>query len=310
MSIFHAPIMVSEIMELMNPGRCGIYIDGTLGGGGHSKVILSLMGDGSRLFGIDRDEDAIAEAKSTINDDRFTAVRGNFFDINKIMNTLNISGVDGILLDLGVSSHQLDDASRGFSYNSDAGLDMRMDKSQPFSAYDVVNTYSQDDLRRIIFEYGEERFASRVANAIVRQRNIEPIENTLRLAEIIKLAIPTAAARSERQHPARRTFQAIRIEVNSELKGLDKAVSDAHDALNKDGVLSILTFHSLEDRIVKTAFKRFEDPCVCSKKAPVCTCGLKATVEILTKRPLTAGADEISNNPRAKSAKLRAIKKL
>lgn len=302
--------MVSEIMELMNPGRCGIYIDGTLGGGGHSKVILSLMGDGSRLFGIDRDEDAIAEAKSTINDDRFTAVRGNFFDINKIMNTLNISGVDGILLDLGVSSHQLDDASRGFSYNSDAGLDMRMDKSQPFSAYDVVNTYSQDDLRRIIFEYGEERFASRVANAIVRQRNIEPIENTLRLAEIIKLAIPTAAARSERQHPARRTFQAIRIEVNSELKGLDKAVSDAHDALNKDGVLSILTFHSLEDRIVKTAFKRFEDPCVCSKKAPVCTCGLKATVEILTKRPLTAGADEISNNPRAKSAKLRAIKKL
>lgn len=306
----HVPIMLPEVMELLRPERGGLFVDGTLGGGGHSEGILSRLGDG-RLYGIDRDGSAIAAASARLAPfgDKFRAIRGNFFDMKELLMAEGISGVDGILLDLGVSSHQLDTPERGFSYHEDAPLDMRMDDRAALSAYDVVNGYAPEELAGIIKDYGEERFAFRVANAIVRGREKQPINSTVQLAEIIKSAIP-AANRREGPHPARRTFQAIRIEVNGELAELGQAIENAHDLLNPDGVLAVITFHSLEDRIVKQAFKRFENPCTCDPRAPMCTCGKVPTARILTRKPIAPGDEELEINPRSRSSKLRGIQKL
>lgn len=307
----HIPIMLNEVLELIKPQRGGIYADGTLGGGGHSEAILSALPDGAKLFGIDRDMDAIAAASVRLErfNDKFSAVHGNFFNMKELLRARGVDKLDGILLDLGVSSYQLDNFQRGFSYREDAPLDMRMDKSTPFSAYNVVNEYDSEHLFRIIKDYGEERYASRIANAIVRERAQRPIGTTLELAELIAKSMP-AAARREAQHPAKRTFQAIRIEVNGELAGLERAIEDAHDMLSSGGVMAVITFHSLEDRIVKQTFRRFEKPCTCDPKAPICTCGKVPTARVLTRKPLTACEEELEYNPRARSAKLRAIEKL
>ena len=310
MQFHHVPIMLPEVMELLKPERGGLFVDGTLGGGGHSEGILSRLSSG-RLYGIDRDGNAIAAASARLAPfgDKFKAIRGNFFDMKELLMAEGVSGADGILLDLGVSSHQLDTPERGFSYHEDAPLDMRMDDRAALSAYDVVNGYGVEELAGIIKDYGEERFAFRVANAIAREREKQPINSTVQLAEIIKTAIP-AANRREGPHPARRTFQAIRIEVNGELAELGRAIENAHDLLNPGGVLAVITFHSLEDRIVKQAFKKFENPCTCDPRAPMCTCGKVPTAKILTKKPLAPGDDELEINPRSRSSKLRGIQKL
>ncbi|MBQ3132078.1 MAG: 16S rRNA (cytosine(1402)-N(4))-methyltransferase RsmH [Clostridia bacterium] len=310
MNFHHVPIMLPEVMELLKPERGGLFVDGTLGGGGHSEGILSRLGEG-RLYGIDRDGNAIAAASARLAPfgDKFKAIRGNFFDMRELLMAEGVTGVDGILLDLGVSSHQLDTPERGFSYHEDAPLDMRMDDRAALSAYDVVNGYGVEELAGIIRDYGEERFAFRVANAIVREREKQPINSTVQLAEIIKSAIP-AANRREGPHPARRTFQAIRIEVNGELAELGRAIENAHELLNPGGVLAVITFHSLEDRIVKQAFKKFENPCTCDPRAPMCTCGKVPTAKILTKKPLAPSDEELEINPRSRSSKLRGIQKL
>lgn len=308
----HTPIMVKQVLSLLGPGRGGIFVDGTLGGGGHAEAVLSLLPQGSRLYGIDRDGAAIAAASERLSPfkEMFIPLRGNFFDMQALLAARGETGADGILLDLGVSSHQLDTPERGFSYHEDAPLDMRMDESAPFSAYDVVNGYDAEALARVIREYGEERYAGRVARAIVKAREADgPIKGTVRLGEIIKSAIP-AANRREGPHPARRTFQALRIEVNGELAGLEQAIQIAHGLLNKGGRMAVITFHSLEDRIVKQAFRRFENPCTCDPRAPMCTCGLVPTARVLTKKPMEADEAELAENPRARSAKLRGIEKL
>ena len=308
---YHAPIMVQEVLALLQPERGGIYIDGTLGGGGHAAAVLKSLPAGSRLYGIDRDPEAIAEATKRLAEfgEVFEALRGNFFDMRSLLLQQDVSAADGILLDLGVSSHQLNAPERGFSYHNEAPLDMRMDTSAPFAAFDVVNTYSAAELSRILRDYGEERFANRIASSIVRARANGPIQTTTQLAEIVRLATP-AANRWEGQHPARRSFQAIRIEVNGELSGLRGAIEDAARLLNPGGRLCVITFHSLEDRIVKQLFRELENPCTCPPKAPICICGKKPVVRILTKKPLTAEQDELEENTRSRSAKLRAIEKL
>lgn len=304
----HVPIMVSEVLELLEPARGGIFVDGTLGGGGHAEAVLSALPEGGRLFGIDRDDEALRAAGARLArfGDRFTAIKGNFFDMKRLLSEYGIYRVDGILLDLGVSSHQLDAAERGFSYKAEAPLDMRMDQSAPLTARTVVNEWSEAELKRIFWEYGEEKFSGKIANRIVERRKERPIETTTELAELIKSAIP-AKFRNEPQHPARRCFQAIRIAVNGELDGLNDAIQAAHDLLNPGGRLAILTFHSLEDRIVKNAFRTFENPCTCPKSAPVCICGKKPTAKVLTRHPLIASEQEQKENSRATSAKLRAI---
>lgn len=304
----HVPIMVSEVLELLEPARGGIFVDGTLGGGGHAEAVLSALPEGGRLFGIDRDDEALKAAGARLArfGDRFTAIKGNFFDMKRLLSEYGIYRVDGILLDLGVSSHQLDAAERGFSYKAEAPLDMRMDQSAPLTARTVVNEWSEAELKRIFWEYGEEKFSGKIANRIVERRKERPIETTTELAELIKGAIP-AKFRNEPQHPARRCFQAIRIAVNGELDGLNDAIQAAHDLLNPGGRLAILTFHSLEDRIVKNAFRTFENPCTCPKSAPVCICGKKPTAKVLTRHPLIASEQEQKENSRATSAKLRAI---
>lgn len=307
----HIPILRDTVVSLLEPKRGGIFVDGTLGGGGHAEAVLEQLPQGGKLYGIDRDSAAIEAASARLArfGEVFTAIRGNFFDMKQLLAQRGVTQVDGILLDLGVSSYQLDTPERGFSYHEDAPLDMRMDSSAPFSAYDVVNGYSAEELTRIIREYGEERYASRVANAIVREREKAPLDSTVRLAEIVKLALP-APARRESQHPARRTFQALRIEVNGELAGLSQALTDAHDLLRSGGVLAVITFHSLEDRITKQTFRTFENPCTCDPRAPMCTCGKTPTAKALTKKPIVADETELEENPRARSAKLRAIRKL
>ena len=309
--IYHVPIMLNEVLSLLQPSRGGVFVDGTLGGGGHAEAVLERLPQGGRLIGIDRDADAIAEAGKRLLrfGNAFTAVRGNFFQMKSLLGGLSIEQADGILLDLGVSSHQLDEKTRGFSYNEDAPLDMRMDAFAPFRAYDVVNGYSFEELARIIREYGEERYAGRVAASIVKAREKAALDSTVELAQLVKNAIP-AATRREGPHPARRTFQALRIEVNGELEGLKKAVDDAQNLLAPNGVLAIITFHSLEDRIVKLAFREYENPCTCDPRAPMCTCGKKPTARILTKKPLVASESEQEENSRSRSAKLRAIQKL
>ena len=307
----HIPILRETVVALLAPQRGGVFVDGTLGGGGHAEAVLERLPKGGRLYGIDRDGAAIEAASRRLAPygEAFTAIHGNFFDMKRLLAQCGVMEVDGILLDLGVSSHQLDTPQRGFSYREDAPLDMRMDPSAPLSAYDVVNGYSAETLARILKEYGEERYASRIANAIVQRRAEAPLNSTMELAELVKRALP-APARREAQHPARRTFQALRIEVNGELAGLAEALTDAHDLLRPGGVLAVITFHSLEDRIVKQLFRTFEHPCTCDPHAPVCTCGKKPTVRALTKKTIMADETELEAKPRAQSDKLRALEKL
>jgi len=309
---YHVPIMVEEVMSLLKPERGGLFVDGTLGGGGHSEALLKRLPPDARLIGIDRDADALETSTRRLSPyaDRFTALHGNFFRMRSLLRLRGIPGADGILLDLGVSSHQLDAPERGFSYKFEAPLDMRMDQTAPLTAYEVVNGYGERDLVRIFRDYGEERFSPLIARRILEKRAEKPIETTTELADLIAGAIPAKFRHREQQHPARRCFQAIRIEVNGELSGLQAAVNDCIDLLNPGGRLVILTFHSLEDRIVKTAFKTAENPCVCPPKSPQCVCGRKPYGRVLTRHPLTACPVEQQSNTRSACCKLRALEKL
>ncbi len=311
MSFSHVPVLSREVLEYLRPERGGLFVDGTLGGGGHAELVLSRMPETGRLIGIDRDWEAVTASEERLRafGARFLAVHGNFFQMRELLSPLGVHAADGILLDLGVSSHQLDTPERGFSYHADAPLDMRMDQKAPLSARDVVNGSSFETLCHILRDYGEERYAARIADRIVREREKAPIETTGQLARLVAAAMP-AKSRHEAQHPARRTFQAIRIAVNGELDGLRAAIDDAHDLLAPGGRLVILTFHSLEDRIVKQAFRAYEHPCTCPPKAPVCTCGRLPTARVLTRKPLSCTPEEAKENSRATCAKLRAIEKL
>ena len=310
MEFNHVSVLLNECLEGLNIKENGIYVDGTLGGAGHSSEILKRLSNEGRLIGIDQDTDALKAAKERLKDySNVTFVHSNFSNIENVLNNLNIDGVDGILMDLGVSSYQLDEGERGFSYMKDAPLDMRMNRENDFSAYNVVNEYSEEDLYRIIRDYGEEKFAKRIASFIVENRQEKNIETTLELVEIIKNAIP-AKARTEGPHPAKRTFQAIRIEVNSELSILNKTIEDGVEKLNKGGRMAIITFHSLEDRIVKNKFRDLAVSCRCPKEFPVCVCGEKAKVKIISRKAIEPTKEEVEVNPRSRSAKLRVIEKL
>ena len=303
--------MLSECMDSLDIKPDGIYVDCTAGGGGHSEEILKRLETG-KLISIDQDDDALATCREKFKKygSRSILVKSNFCELGRILKELNIDAVDGVLMDLGVSSYQLDTPERGFSYNTEAELDMRMDKQNPFSAYDVVNTYSEAELKRVIFDYGEERFASQIARKIVSARESSPIKTTTELAAIIKSAIPVAAAKKEAQHPAKRTFQAIRIEVNHELDVINPAIEAAVPTLNKGGRIVIMTFHSLEDRIVKNKFNDYAKGCTCPADFPICVCGNKPSLKIITKKPVTASGKELELNSRSKCAKLRAAEKI
>lgn len=310
MEFKHTSVLPEESVDNLSIKSNGIYVDGTTGGGGHSRLIADKLSSEGRLIAIDRDKDALDAANRNLKDVkcRVDFVHSNYTEIKSVLNNLNISKIDGALLDLGVSSFQLDNEQRGFSYMKDAPLDMRMDAEDDFSAEDVVNVYSEKDLARIIREYGEEKWASRIAKFIVKERQSGRIETTGQLVEIIKSAIP-AGARREGPHPAKRTFQAIRIEVNDELKGLEDAVENFMDVLEVEGRFCIITFHSLEDRIVKNKFKDRENPCICPPEFPVCVCGRKPDIKIITKKPILPAEEEIEMNPRSRSAKLRCVEK-
>lgn len=305
----HRPVMLDECIENLAIKPDGIYVDGTAGGGGHSFAIASRLMDG-KLIAIDQDEAAIAAAGARLAPlgERARVVRNNFRNLAQVCDELGIDGIDGLLLDLGVSSYQLDTPERGFSYQADAPLDMRMDKRNPLSAYEVVNTYSQEDLRRILFEYGEERFAPRIASAICRAREEAPIQTTGELVELIKKAMPAAAR--DGGHPAKRSFQAIRIEVNAELDVIAPAIRSAVNLLRPGGRIVIITFHSLEDRIVKQTFADLTGGCTCPKNFPVCVCGNRPQVKIITRKPILPSAAELEENRRSHSAKVRVAEKL
>ena len=306
----HVSVLLNECIEGLDIKPDGIYVDGTAGGGGHSFEIASRLEDG-RLIAIDRDEAAIEAAGKRLAPlgERAMVVRSNYSEVKSVCESLGIEGIDGLLLDLGVSSYQLDTAERGFSYTADAPLDMRMDKSAPLSAYNVVNEYSEEELKKIIYNYGEERFSPRIAAAIVRKRSEKPIETTGELVDIIKGAIP-AAAREGGHHPAKRTFQAIRIEVNGELEIIEPTIKNAVDILKPGGRIAIITFHSLEDRIVKQTFADLASGCTCPRSFPVCVCGKKPQVKVISKKPILPSAEELEVNPRSRSAKLRIAEKI
>ena len=306
----HVSVLLEECLEALAIKPDGIYVDGTLGGAGHSSCIVSRLTNG-RLIGIDRDPIALKAAGARLEPykNNITLVHSNFSEIAQVLQSCNVSGVDGILLDLGVSSPQLDDAERGFSYMADAPLDMRMNSQDVLSARDVVNTWPQEELRRILYTYGEERYAPQIAAAICRRREEMPIETTLELVDVIRSAMPPAALR-EKQHPAKRSFQAIRIAVNDELGSVEKVMRDAIPLLNPGGRLAVITFHSLEDRIVKTAMADAAKGCTCPPSFPVCVCGKKPQVKLISRKPITAGGEELEENPRSRSAKLRVCEKL
>lgn len=301
--------MLDETVSALDIKPDGIYVDCTLGGAGHTKEILSRLSQNGRVIGIDRDASALENAKNTVKDERLITVHDNFCNIAYILSSLGYEAVDGIIADLGVSSHQLDTASRGFSYMQDAPLDMRMDTSAALTAYDVVNNYSERELARILDIYGEERFASRIASRILAAREAEPIKTTLGLASVIESAIP-AKFRHEGGHPAKRSFQAIRIEVNGELDCIPKLIDEGIPKLRSGGRMAVITFHSLEDRLVKNAFRTLENPCTCPKDIPVCVCGKKPVVRVITRKPILPGARELEINTRSHSAKLRVCEKL
>ena len=310
MEFVHKSVLLEECIEGLNIRPGGIYVDGTLGGAGHSSRIAARLTTG-RLIGVDRDRVALEAARQRLSPyiDRVTLVHANFQELDRILEELHIPAVDGILLDLGVSSPQLDDGARGFSYMADAPLDMRMDRSAGLTAYDVVNTWPQEELRRILFDYGEERYAAKIAAAMVRRREQRPIETTFELVDVIRSAMPPQALR-EKQHPAKRSFQAIRIAVNDELSAVERVMQAAIPRLAPGGRLAVITFHSLEDRIVKSAMQAAAKGCICPPEFPVCICGRKPQVRMVTRKPVTAAPKELEENPRARSAKLRICEKL
>lgn len=307
----HYSVLFGECMDALNIKQGGIYVDGTAGGGGHSFGIAQRLSEEGRLIAIDRDEAAIRAATQRLEPfaDRSTVVRSNFYEVARVCEELGVGQIDGLLLDLGVSSYQLDTPERGFSYMSDAPLDMRMDKRGSLTAYDVVNGYEEEKIKKILYEYGEERFSAAIASAIVRHRERKPIETTGELSDIIKYAIPPFA-REGGHHPAKRSFQAIRIEVNGELDAIEPAIRDAARLLSKGGRIAIITFHSLEDRIVKQTFASLAQGCTCPKNFPVCVCNNKPTLKVITKKPILPSAEELAVNPRSRSAKLRVAQKL
>ena len=311
MEFKHIPVLFQEIMEIMAPKQGELFVDCTLGGGGHSRGFLERSGPDGYLIGIDQDTEALEAARQNLSaySERVAYVHSNYSQLDEILNLYAPEGVDGILFDIGVSSHQLDEKGRGFSYMQDAPLDMRMDQEQILDAWHVVNTYKEEELVRILKEYGEERWAKRIAKFIVEFRRNKSIDTTGELVDIIKRAIPKGA-REEGSHPAKRTFQAIRIEVNDELGVLERTIAVAVKHLKKGGRLGIISFHSLEDRIVKEQFRYFASDCVCPPELPFCQCDKVSEVEILTRKPVTASLEELELNSRAKSAKFRAVKKI
>jgi len=311
MEFTHYSVLLEECLEGLDIKPDGIYLDGTLGRAGHSRRIAQQLTGGGRLICVDRDQAALDAAQERLKDwmDRVTLVHSNFAEIDEILDKLGLDKIDGMLFDLGVSSPQLDDSSRGFSYMADAPLDMRMDQSEGLTAADVVNSWSQEELRRILLQYGEERYAWLIAAAIVRHRGDKPIETTLELVDIIKGAMPGKALK-EKQHPAKRSFQAIRIAVNDELTAVDHMVHAAVPRLKKGGRLAVITFHSLEDRIVKTGMAEFAKGCTCPPDFPVCVCGKTPDIKLITRKPILPGERELEKNPRSRSAKLRVAEKL
>ena len=313
MEFEHKPIMLEECIEFLKIRHDGVYLDGTLGGGGHSSEIVKSLGPNGVLIGIDQDKNAIEAAKKRLlsidSKANIFIKHTNFENIREVLEEQKIDSVDGVLLDLGVSSHQLDEGERGFSYQHDAPLDMRMNQNDDFDAYTLVNTWSRDDMTRIIRDYGEEKWAARIAEFIVRSREVQKINTTGELVDIIKSAIP-ASARREGPHPAKRTFQALRIAVNRELEVLENLLDTVTDLLSCGGRLVIISYHSLEDRIVKKAFQKQSQGCVCPRDFPKCVCGFKPKLRIITRKPITPSEKEIDENPRARSAKLRVAEKL
>ncbi len=307
----HISILLDECLDALQIKPDGVYMDATLGGAGHSLGIAQRLTNGGRLICVDRDDAALANAEKRLKDirERVTLVKSDFRNLDSVIAAQGLSGVDGILFDLGVSSPQLDKAERGFSYMQDAPLDMRMDRQQKLTAYDVVNSFEQSELRRILTEYGEERYSPNIAAAIVRTREQKPIKTTGELVDVIRSAMPAKALR-EKQHPAKRSFQAIRIAVNDELSAVREAMQKAIDALNPNGRLAVITFHSLEDRIVKETMKKAAEGCTCPRDFPVCVCGNKPKVKLISRKPILPGEGEIRENGRARSAKLRVCERL
>lgn len=311
MEFYHKSVLFDETIEGLNIREGKTYVDGTIGGAGHSSEILKRLGGIGLLVGIDQDDNALAKSNEVLGKiaENYTLVKSNYKDFDVVLDDLGIDKVDGILLDLGVSSHQFDEGERGFSYNFDARLDMRMDNSKEFCAWDIVNTYSKEDLTRILRDYSEEKWASRIADFIVSDRQKKTIDTTFELVEVIKKAIP-ASARRKKGHPAKKTFQALRIETNNELGVLTDALGKMIDRLNPGGRIAIISFHSLEDRIVKDEFKYYFKDCICPENTPICICDKKREINILTRKPITASEDELKENNRAHSAKLRVVEKL
>lgn len=311
MEFNHVSVLLKETIDGLNIKPDGIYVDGTIGGGGHSLEIAKRLSKNGHLYGIDRDTDAIEAAGERLREysDRFTAIHSNFYNAAEVLKNIGVQKIDGFILDLGVSSHQLDEADRGFSYMQDAPLDMRMDRGAPYTAWNVVNEKSEKELNDIIFKYGEEKWAKRIAQFIVAEREKKPIDTTYELVEVIKKAVPKGARR-DGPHPAKRTFQAIRIEVNGELAILDKTVDDMTEMLSEGGRMCIITFHSLEDRIIKNAMKRHENPCTCPPEFPVCVCGKVPDGKVITRKPILPSDEELEVNPRSRSAKLRIMEKI
>lgn len=311
MNFEHKSVLLSECIKGLNINSNGIYVDGTLGGAGHSHEICNNLSTYGHLIGIDQDTNALSKSKEVLAHvkNEVTFVNDNFSNVKNILNTLSIEKVDGFLLDLGVSSHQLDEPSRGFSYMHDAPLDMRMDLNSKFTAFNLINEYSENELNNIIFKYGEERWAKRIANFIVTERKVNTINTTFELVSVIKKAIPKGA-RIDGPHPAKRTFQAIRIEVNNELNILENTINDMINFLNVKGRICIITFHSLEDRIVKNVFRDLEYPCKCPDTFPICVCGKKSLAKVITRKPILPSEDELIENHRSRSAKLRILEKI
>jgi len=310
MEFKHISVLLNECLDALDIKEDGIYVDCTLGGAGHSLEILKRLSPKGRLIGIDQDADALKAAKEKIKEySNVTYVHDNFYNIDAILDKLKIEKVDGIFMDLGVSSYQLDNAERGFSYMRDAALDMRMDRSKGITAFDVVNNYEEQQIADVLRNYGEEKFSKRIANFIVDRRKLEPITTTLQLVNVIDAAIP-AKFKRDGGHPAKRTFQGIRIEVNGELKILDKAIEDGIHRLHSGGRMAIITFQSLEDRIVKVKFKSLEDPCKCPKELPMCVCGKTPIVKLISRKPIRATEEELEINSRSRSAKLRVAEKI